>query len=174
MEPKNIGLIEGGLAIGMLLASIFFASKMKVNFPLIWAKVAIIGCGAVVILSSLPLLLKFSDGMNFLYFFVMMLFFGAFVVSINTPLGVLLQFLIEEEYRARVFSILEMLSMSLMPIGTVVYGVLFDIVPAQYIFLTSGGLVVITALSLIRREIINLAHPELKKNKLVRKVLEET
>ena len=71
--------------------------------------------------------------------------------------------LIEGEYRGRVFGIVEMMAMGAMPIGTLVYGVLFDILPAQSILFVSGVILIGIVLLLLRPSIIEMAHPELEK-----------
>lgn len=177
MSPKYIGMIEGGLAVGMLATSVLFASKLKVKYPLLFAKRSIIAGGVVVIFTALPLIVSFNNTLNFMYYFFIMFLFGAIGVATNTPLGILLQTTIDENYRTRVIGILEMMSMCMMPIGTMVYGVLFDKVSAEILFLGSGVCIVIMALKQIRREIVALVHPEikieLKKNKVQSKFQHE-
>ena len=70
---------------------------------------------------------------------------------------------IEEEYRGRVFGIIEMMAMSAMPIGTLTFGILYDSIPAQYILLFSGTVLICIVMLLLRPSIIEMAHPELKK-----------
>ena len=95
-----------------------------------------------------------------------MFLFGALGVITNTPLGVLMQTSIEEEYRGRVFGIIEMMAMSAMPVGTLVFGILYEFIPAQYILIVSGLILIGIVLLLLRPSILEMAHPELKKAKL--------
>ena len=164
MSPKLVGITEAGIALGMLIASIYFASRSNVKLPLLFVKRSTLSLSFVVMLAAVPVLFVFSDRMNFIYYFVLLFLFGLLSVLTNTPLGVLLQTTIEESYRGRIFGILETLAMSMMPLGTIAYGILFDILPAQYLFLVSGVCLMLLVLLLIRRDIIELAHPELKKN----------
>ena len=162
IEPTLIGFIEAGGAIGMLVTSIYFASRKQIQFPLVTVKRSTFATAAVVMLIGLPVLFPLPMMWNFVYYFVMMLLFGTLGVITNTPLGVMFQTTITEEYRGRVFGIIEMMSMSAMPIGTLGYGVLFDLIPAYYILFASGLILMALVLLLLRPSILEMAHPELK------------
>lgn len=166
LDPKYIGFTEAGGAIGVLITSVYFASRANVKFPLLTVKRSVFGSSVVVILSALPLMITFSAMMNFVYYLIIMFLFGVLGVITNTPLGVLMQTSIEEEYRGRVFGIIEMMAMSAMPVGTLVFGVLYEFIPAQYILIVSGLILIGIVLLLLRPSILEMAHPELKKVKL--------
>lgn len=89
--------------------------------------------------------------------------FGILGFLTNMPIGVMLQTEVDEHYRGRVFSIVEMMATCMMPIGTIIYGVLFDYVPAAAIFLVSCGCLIVVTLVCLRRSVIETAHPALKK-----------
>lgn len=162
IEPTLIGFIEAGGAIGMLVTSIYFASRKQIQFPLVIVKRSTFATAAVVMLIGLPVLFPLPMIWNFVYYFVIMVLFGTLGVITNTPLGVMFQTTITEEYRGRVFGIIEMMSMSAMPIGTLGYGVLFDLIPAYYILFASGLILMALVLLLLRPSILEMAHPELK------------
>ncbi|MEG0386095.1 MAG: MFS transporter [Solibacillus sp.] len=165
LDPTLIGIIEAGMAIGMLVMAIYFATRSNVKFPLLLVKRSTLLMAVLVLLAALPLFVHFSTTGNFIYYFILMFLFGALGVITNTPIGVMLQTSIEEEFRGRVFGIVEMMAMSMMPIGTLIFGILYDIIPAQYILLVSGSILVLIVLILLRRSVIEMAHPELKKQK---------
>ncbi|MER2028999.1 MAG: MFS transporter [Solibacillus sp.] len=166
LDPKYIGFTEAGGAIGVLITSVYFASRATVKFPLLTVKRAVFASSVVVILSALPLIITFSAMMNFVYYLIIMFLFGGLGVITNTPLGVLMQTSIEEEYRGRVFGIIEMMAMSAMPVGTLVFGILYEFIPAQYILIVSGLILIGIVQLLLRQSILEMAHPELKKAKL--------
>lgn len=163
LDPTWIGFVEAGMAIGMLVTAIYFATRSNVKFPLLLVKRSTLLMAILVLLASIPLFIHFSNIVNFIYYFILMFLFGVLGVITNTPIGVLFQTSIEEEFRGRVFGIVEMMAMSMMPIGTLIFGVLYDIIPAQYILLVSGSILVLIVLILLRRSVIEMAHPELKK-----------
>jgi len=167
LDPTLIGFTEAGGAIGILVTSIYFASRANVKFPLLLVKRSTLMMSILVIIAAIPLFFTFTNIGNFIYYLLIMLLFGALGVITNTPLGVLLQTSIDEEYRGRVFGIMEMMSMSMMPVGTLIYGILYDFLPAQYILIVSGLCLITLVLLLLRPSIINMAHPELKVQQVV-------
>ena len=163
LDPTLIGFTEAGAAIGMLVTSIYFASRSNVKHPLVFIKRSLLLMSSLILFSAVPLFFNFSTLINFSYYFMIMMLFGIFGVLVNTPLGVMLQLTVEEEYRGRVFGIVEMMAMSMMPLGTLLYGFLYDVLPAEWILIVSGGILIICVLLLLRSSIIEMAHPELKK-----------
>lgn len=173
LDPTLIGFTEAGGAIGILVTSIYFASRANVKFPLLLVKRSTLMMSILVIVAAVPLFFSFTNIGNFIYYLLIMLLFGALGVITNTPLGVLLQTSIDEEYRGRVFGIMEMMSMSMMPVGTLIYGILYDFLPAQYILIVSGLCLITLVLLLLRPSIIKMAHPELNVQPLDTKTVTE-
>lgn len=91
-----------------------------------------------------------------------MFLFGGLGVITNTPIGVLLQILVEDEYRGRVYGIVEMMSMSAMPVGTFVFGVLYDFVPAQYLLFASGAIMIMLIFVQLRPSVLDSGNNELQ------------
>lgn len=164
VAPERIGVIEAAGAIGMLVASIYFATRKQVLYPLLVVKRSVLCMSLLVMLTALPLFFDFSMLSIFIYYFIVMLVVGMLGVVTNTPIGVIMQTSVDEAYKGRIFGIVEMMAMSMMPLGTLVFGILYDIVPAQYILLVSGGILVVIVLVLLRPSIIEMAHPALKKD----------
>ncbi len=74
-------------------------------------------------------------------FFLYLALFGVFGLAIpfyNTPAAVMLQEYVEEAYLGRVFSVMTMLSTSLMPLGMLVFGPLAEVVKIEWLLLGSG------------------------------------
>src|SRR5690606_38927153 len=93
---------------------------------------------------------------------------GSMVIIVNTPIQVMMQKQIDDDYKGRVFSILETMAVALMPLGMVIYGFLYDILPAQWVLISSALVLFIVVLYLARPSVIKQAHPELNQN-VVRK-----
>ncbi len=64
------------------------------------------------------------------------------MIIVNTPMQVMMQKMIDDDYKGRVFSILETMAMALMPLGVVIYGFLYDIFPAEWILIVSSLLLI--------------------------------
>jgi len=167
MASQRFGFTQGAFAVGMLLLSVYFSIRKEVKFPLLVSKRAIIGMGVVMGAVAGPLLVKLSYNSLFVYYLVIMFGLGALMIVVNTPIMVMMQKKIGDDYKGRVFSILETMSMALMPLGMVLYGFLYDVFPAQWILLISASLFVGVTLILARPSVVRKAHPELDRAKLI-------
>ncbi|WP_342746492.1 MFS transporter [Sutcliffiella horikoshii] len=161
IESQHFGLTQGAFSLGMLLMSVYFSARKEVRFPLLLSKRGIIGLGAVMGSISLPLLLSMNYWMMFSYFMILMFSFGSLIIIVNTPLQVMLQKTIADEFKGRVFSIIETMAMALIPLGMVIYGVLYDIFPGEWILLLSAGMLIVITLIMARPSVIRKVHPEI-------------
>ncbi|MFC7686937.1 MFS transporter [Ureibacillus sp. GCM10028918] len=168
MEYSLIGFVEASGAIGMLLISVYFAARSNVKYPLLFSKRAVLGLSILVGTIAIPLIFKFSGSLLFVYFLVMMFLFGSLSVLTNTPIGIMMQKDVDENYRGRVFGILEMMAMGLMPIGSLVFGMLYDIVPAEIILIVCSVLLVTITLVLLPPSLIKSVYPELEVDNYVK------
>ncbi len=166
VQTTHFGFIEAMIALGMLLASIYFSVRKEVKFPLQFSKRAIIVMSLLLAAVSLPLVAGLSYWGNVIYLLVLMLGFGISNVFVNTPIGVMMQKDVDEEYRGRVFGILESMAMAMMPLGYLLFGLLYDLVPVEYVlWACSLCLLVLTTYSM-RASIIREAYLELAKKPL--------
>ncbi|MFC4711344.1 MFS transporter [Planococcus dechangensis] len=166
VQAVHFGFIEAMIAVGMLLASIYFSVRKEVKFPLQFSKRAILVMSLLLAGVSLPLVAGLSYWGNVIYLLVLMLAFGVSNVFVNTPIGVMMQKDVEEEYRGRVFGILESMAMAMMPLGYLLFGLLYDLVPAEYvIWACSLCLLALTAYNM-RPAIIREAYPQLAEKPL--------
>ncbi|MDR6999912.1 MFS transporter [Neobacillus niacini] len=168
MASRSFGFTQGAFAMGMLLFSIYFSIRKEVKFPLLFSKRAMIGMATMMGAMGLPLMLQVSASMVFSFYLVIMFGFGAFLICVNTPINVMLQKQVEDDYKGRVFSILETMATCLIPLGMVLYGFLYDQFPAQWILLVSASLLIGVVLFLARPSVIRKVHPELVHGKAVK------
>lgn len=161
VEATHFGIIESMIAVGMLAASVYFSIRKEVKFPLLFSKRAILAMAVILAALAMPLILDLSYGMNVVYLIFLMLLFGLSNVCVNTPIGVMMQKDVEEEYRGRVFGILESMAMAMMPLGYLLFGLLYDLVPAQYVIWGSSICLVILTAYMMRASILKEAYPEL-------------
>jgi len=161
VESTHFGLTEGALSVGMLGASIYFSMRKDIKYPLVTSKRGILIMGVIMAAVSLPLFVTFSYVGVVSFYLALMFVFGVTMIYVNTPLGVLMQKRIDEEYRGRVFGILETMGMALMPLGMVIFGILYDIIPAQWVLLGSSLVLILAVIYMLRPSIMKQAHPEL-------------
>jgi MFS transporter, DHA3 family, macrolide efflux protein len=159
MASQHFGLTEGAFAVGMLLLSAYFSTGKEVKFPLLLSKRGIVGMGIIMGAVALPLLVKMPYYLMFTYYLLLSSGLGALMIIVNTPIQVMLQKQIDDDYKGRIFSILEMMAMALMPLGMVLFGFLYDVFPAQWIILISASLLVGIVLFLTRPSVIREVHP---------------
>ena len=74
-----------------------------------------------------------------------MVAFGLALPFFNTPSAVLLQDQVEPGFLGRVFSILTMISTSVMPLGMLLFGPLAEVVRIEWILLATGALMAVLA-----------------------------
>lgn len=166
MNSQHFGLTQGAFAVGMLVLSLYFSVRKEVKFPLLVSKRGILGMGVILTGISIPLLISLSTISIFVYYVVLMFCFGAIIIIVNTPLQVMMQKQIDDDYKGRVFSLFETAAMALMPLGMVLYGFLYDVLPAQWILIITAVFLIGVVLILARPAIVRKVHPELTEAKL--------
>ncbi|MFC5602144.1 MFS transporter [Sporosarcina koreensis] len=168
MESTHFGITEGAFAVGMLLMSIYMSVRKEFKYPLLIGKWGIVSMGFVMGAVALPLLVTFQYNGMFAFYAVLMFSFGILMIFINTPIQVMMQKMIDDDYKGRVFSILETMAMALMPLGMVLFGFLYDVLPAQWILIASSAVLIIVVFIMARPSVVRKAHPELDKTKVVK------
>lgn len=165
MTSQHFGLTQGSFAVGMLIMSLYFSVRKEVKFPLLVSKRGIVGMGAIFVGISIPLMISLSSLSIFVYYVVLMFCFGIILMIVNTPLQVMMQKQIDDDYKGRVFSLIETAAMALMPLGMVLYGFLYDVLPGQWILNITAILLIGVVLILARPAIVRKVHPELSDGK---------
>ncbi|WOV87108.1 MFS transporter [Sporosarcina oncorhynchi] len=168
MDSTHFGLTEGALAVGMIIMSVYMSVRKEAKYPLRIAKWGIILMGIVMGGVAIPLLIKFSYNGMFAFYALLMFSFGILSILINTPMMVMMQKMIDDDYKGRVFSIMETMAMALMPLGMVLFGFLYDILEAQWILLASSGTLILVVLIMARPSVVRKAHPELGETEVVK------
>lgn len=163
MSAQHFGFTEAAFAIGMLLTSIYMSSRKEFKYPLLISKRGILVLGIMLAAITVPLLLPISYMQMLIFYIALMFIQGVMIIFINTPMQVYFQKTIDDDYKGRVFSLLETFAIALMPIGMVLFGVLFDVFPPEPIFLISAVVLIATVLYLTRKSVLVKAHPELAK-----------
>lgn len=167
LESQHFGFTQGAFAIGMLLFSIYFSIRKEVKFPFLVSKRGIVGLGVIMGAMAVPLLISLSYWSVFVYYFVAMFTFGSMIIVVNTPIQVMMQKMIDDDFKGRVLSILESMAVALMPLGMIIFGYLYDVLPGQYILITSAVILIGVILVLARPSVVRKAHPELNAQKPV-------
>ncbi|MFJ6210847.1 MFS transporter [Lysinibacillus sp. NPDC092081] len=167
VKSTHFGFIEASGAVGMLVASLYFATRAEVKAPLRFSKISLLLLASSLGLAVLPLVTNLSYLTIVTFYIVIYFIFGIFEMGVNMPIMVYIQKLISEEYRGRVLGLIETMSMSMMPIGMVVFGILYDTLPATAILLVTSVIIVTISLVMLRTSVLKEAHPEFYEQKVV-------
>ncbi|MBI4976007.1 MAG: MFS transporter, partial [Spirochaetes bacterium] len=84
-------------------------------------------------------------------FWLYLVFMGIFGIAMpfyNTPSTVMIQEHVEEAYLGRVFSVMTMLSTSLMPLGMLLFGPLAEVIRIETLLLVTGALMLLLAFTI--------------------------
>jgi DHA3 family macrolide efflux protein-like MFS transporter len=129
--------IEVAFSGGMLLGGAFLAMWGGFRNRM---RTVVLGCAIMALcaigLGAIPV---------FWPYLACMAVFGTALPLLNTPATVLLQERVEEGYMGRVFSVLAMISSSLMPMAMLAFGPLAEIVRVECLLAVSGGMLLLLA-----------------------------
>jgi DHA3 family macrolide efflux protein-like MFS transporter len=89
---------------------------------------------------------------EFWLYLAIMGIFGVSIPFYNTPSMVMIQEHVEEAYMGRVFSVMTMVSTSLMPLGMLVFGPLADIMRIETLLLGTGAAMLVLAAAVLGRK----------------------
>ncbi|WP_412989299.1 MFS transporter [Pediococcus siamensis] len=142
LSNAQYGLTDSGFAVGMFVGGILLSLITLKRHPVIISYLGIIALSVIIILAGVPEILGLSADLNAIYFILLNMLNGITLVVINTPLNTFMQQLIPQNMQGRIFSLQSTISMLLMPLGTLVFGYLFDQLSALTIFAVTGCLLI--------------------------------
>ncbi|KAB7664907.1 MFS transporter [Bacillus sp. B1-b2] len=157
MSSIQFGIVEGAFAVGTLLLSVYLTLGKEFKQPFTISKRGIIVTGVLMIVAAVPVIITLPNIAIFTFYLIVLFLFGAVNILINIPIMVLLQKKIANEYKGRVFTIIETFAMAMMPLGTLLFGFLYDFVPAHWILLVTGCMTILSVLILARPSIMEKA-----------------
>lgn len=101
----------------------------------------------------------------FWIYLLFMALFGIAMPIFNTPVTVLLQEKIEENYLGRVFGVMGMISTSMMPMGMLIFGPIADIIAIEWLLVGTGAFIILLAVILGRDQVLlEAGKPELSES----------
>jgi len=140
-----------GMTVGGLLVAAFGGFKNRMVTMLV----------ALAFLSTMTVGLGIAG--NFWVYLAVLVIQGLTIPFYNTPATVMLQEKVDPAYMGRVFSVMGMLSSSVMPIAMLVFGPLGDVLDLRWIFIGSGLILVLIGLAvLMNKKFVAVGMPEKK------------
>lgn len=156
LNSIDVGWVEAAGASGMLLASLYFTFRKKIENPIWFSKNSLIALSLSIVLMAVPLIYPIVN-----YTLLVIYCMGAFMIQTammiftNIPIGIMFQKTIVEEFRGRVFALMDSMAMAMMPIGSLIYGVLYDLIDAQYVIVCTSVILLALTLGLLRPRVLN-------------------
>jgi len=99
---------------------------------------------------------------DFIPYLAAMAVFGIAMPFFNTPSAVMIQEHVEEAFLGRVFSVMSMLSTSLMPLGMLLFGPLAELVRIELLLVVTGALLLLLVpLALGNKRLMEAGVPKL-------------
>ncbi|MDN3985671.1 MFS transporter [Lactiplantibacillus plantarum] len=154
LSTQQYGLTESSVAIGMVLGGIIF-QLFKRQFSVPNAFCFMIMFAVTLSFLGIPIFYNIGSSATTIFYCFVNLLLGCLIIFINTPLIAYFQTEVPVEYQGRVFSIQSTITSLLIPIGTVIYGVLFDRISGTWIFLGSGIILALISLVAVIRILKN-------------------
>jgi DHA3 family macrolide efflux protein-like MFS transporter len=80
---------------------------------------------------------------NFIFYLVIMFFTGIFAPIFSASETVLIQETVSNDMQGRIFSIIDIIILSVMPIGMLIFGPIADITKVEHIMIATGLLMIV-------------------------------
>ncbi|MBJ8028712.1 MFS transporter [Bacillus cereus group sp. N21] len=138
LSSQQLGVVEGMLAVGMLVASILLSARKEMNNLFRTVRIGLSTLAGLYLCTAFPLLVTIPGVISFIYYIIFMLLFGITSISINVPLQVYVQKTTDPQYLGRVFGLIETISTAITPLGIILYGFLLDMIPTSIVMIISG------------------------------------
>ena len=153
-EPSLVGYANACLGAGMILGGILIGSAKKMKNPLSLEKKGLLCLAVLTAFYPLPIYLGMAVLPNFIYVGLLGFLLAISLQLVNIPFGIYLQMIVPQKIKGRVLSSMALVATSLMPLGTIIYGALYDIGGYWLINLVSGGSIAVISLLLLNNEIL--------------------
>lgn len=164
MEAQHYGLTQSSLPAGLLLGTLIIGLLTKRIRKDRLLVIGIIGQGAIVLLISIVALpymyLNMSPLMIVTSLMIPIFFLGVLNVLVNVPFQVMLQETVPDQYRGRVFGLIDSTVQMLVPISMALFGVLVDVIAPFYFLLLCGGVVIVLGIAMARSNSIRIMYDD--------------
>ncbi|MGH0944172.1 MFS transporter [Bacillus mycoides] len=153
LSSKQLGVVEGMLAVGMLIGAIVLSVRKEVNNPFRSVYIGLFLFAGLSLGTVFPLLVIIPKVASFIYYITFMILTGISMMVVNIPMQVHMQKTTDPNYLGRVFGLLETISTAIAPLGMIVYGLLLDMLPTSIVMMTLGGGLLLVVLVGVRKQV---------------------
>jgi MFS transporter, DHA3 family, macrolide efflux protein len=153
-SSQQFGMIEAMFAVGTLSMAIILSIRSEIKNQYATIRYGLLLLACLLMATALPLLLPpMHSFITFTFYMILTLTIGGTISIINTPLFVSLQRSTPEEYLGRLFGFLETIAGAIMPLGYILFGLLVDLIPAYYIPIGCGIMLILIILRYVKASV---------------------
>ncbi|MBB4824647.1 putative MFS family arabinose efflux permease [Sporosarcina luteola] len=124
-SPSQVGIVGAIFGLGALIGSLIL-SKVKIYNPLNMVKYAFTVVAIILLFFTLPVYYEIKTALAMVHIAFVGFAMAGFFQFVSIPMSSYMQKTVPDEFKGRVFSINGTLSMVLIPIGTIFYGLLYE------------------------------------------------
>src|SRR5699024_7634390 len=166
-NPEAVGVINSFDGVGALIAGAVLGTIKQINSPIRVMKIGLQLLSVMFLIFLLPIYVSMSQFGTMIFFASMGFMIAVLVQVINVPFFTYMQVITPQNIKGRVFSVVSIFAMSIQPLGTLLYGVLYDVIPYWIIHVVSFLLLSAAVIVSIKEETIKRA-----KNQFIAKTAE--
>jgi MFS family permease len=141
MDATLFGILNGLLPAGIFLGSLLISAlpEFRRRYPVIMVSLLVMALAlAVCGLPTLPQLLAFGERPIFWYYCILLLVIGFSNPFINIPIFVMMQRQIPDNFRGRVFGVIQTMCIAITPVAYLLAGFLLEKLPPWSVPLGAG------------------------------------
>ena len=153
-SPDAVGVIIAFDGVGAFVAGAVLGTIKQINSPIRVMKIGLQLLSVSFILFLLPIYISVPQLGTMIFFAAMGFTIAVLVQVINVPFLTYMQVITPQNIKGRVFSVISIFAMSIQPLGTLLYGVLYDIIPYWVIHTASFILLLAAVVISIKDETI--------------------
>lgn len=166
-NPEAVGVINSFDGVGALIAGAVLGTIKQINSPIRVMKIGLQLLSVMFLIFLLPIYVSMPQFGTMIFFASMGFIIAVLVQVINVPFFTYMQVITPQNIKGRVFSVVSIFAMSIQPLGTLLYGVLYDVIPYWIIHVVSFLLLSAAVIVSIKEDTIKRA-----KNQFIAKTAE--
>lgn len=166
-NPEAVGVINSFDGVGALIAGAVLGTIKQINSPIRVMKIGLQLLSVMFLIFLLPIYVSMPQFGTMIFFASMGFIIAVLVQVINVPFFTYMQVITPQNIKGRVFSVVSIFAMSIQPLGTLLYGVLYDVIPYWVIHVVSFLLLSAAVIVSIKEDTIKRA-----KNQFIAKTAE--
>lgn len=149
MSANQFGILEGMFPVGMLVGSLVLSIIPEREKKYRSMILGLLVCSLVIIMFGMPIfngILGLTNIFWFVYYNALIIIIGIALIFVNVPISVMMQRLVPDNMRGRVFGLMGTMAMAISPVGMILSGVFLDMVPAFIMPVATGLILVVLTL----------------------------